>query len=144
MRMPRKQIARPPEPCKKSHRRRGVEPGNMCAAFQPAVRGAGSHVMRAMKGQVDFEWQMEVDRASQERKNTEREAHEETQKIKIRPGHTTPQAQHFTNATCRCGARAGIRDADPARRYLDPPGIDTTPLRRAAGGGSPLPFCPPF
>jgi len=35
--------------------------------------------MRAMKGQVHFEWQMEVDRAGQERKYAEREAHQETQ-----------------------------------------------------------------
>src|SRR6267378_2571231 len=69
--------------------------------------------MRAMKGQVHFEWQMEVDRTGQERKYAEREAHQETQKIKIRPGHTTPRAQPFTSATCRCGARVGIRDAGP-------------------------------
>src|SRR6202040_3237231 len=69
--------------------------------------------MRAMKGQVHFEWQMEVDRTGQERKHTERETNQETQKIKIRPGHTTPRAQPFTSATCCCGARAGIRDAGP-------------------------------
>src|SRR5580693_1532396 len=66
----------------------------MRAAFQPAVRGTGSPVMRTMKGQVHFEWQMEVDRAGQEGKYTEGEAHQETQKIKIRPGHGTPRA-HF-------------------------------------------------
>ncbi len=86
--------------------------------------------MRAMKGQVHFEWEMEVDRTSQERKYTERETHQETQKIKVRPGHTTPRAQHLTNATCRCGARAGIRDAGPASCYLDPFGVDSVAERR--------------
>src|SRR5882724_6891565 len=66
--------------------------------------------MRAMKGQVHLEWQMEVDRTGQERKYTERETHQETQKIKVRPGHTTPRAQHLTNATCRCGAQQTAAD----------------------------------
>src|SRR5260370_28489444 len=37
---------------------------------------------------------MEVDRAGQKRKNAQQEAHEEAEKIKIRPGHGTPRA-HF-------------------------------------------------
>src|SRR6267143_2277534 len=133
--MPRKQIACPAEPRQESHCRRSVKPGNVRSASEPAVRSAGSRVIRAMERQVPLERQMEVDRAGQKRKNAQRETHKEAEKIKIRPGHTTPRAQPFTSATCRCGARAGIRDAGPVRCYFDPPGIDTTQLRREADGG---------
>src|SRR5260370_6209223 len=37
---------------------------------------------------------MEVDRAGEKRKNAQQEAHNEAEKIKIRPGHGTPRA-HF-------------------------------------------------
>src|SRR6266851_5579676 len=37
---------------------------------------------------------MEVDRAGQKQKNAQQEAHNEAEKIKIRPGHGTPRA-HF-------------------------------------------------
>src|SRR5882724_1182307 len=93
--MPRKQVACSTEPRQESHRRRSVEPGNVRAALESGMGGAGSSVMRAMKGQVPLEGQMEVDRAGQKRKHAQREAHKETEKIKIRPGHKSPRARNL-------------------------------------------------
>src|SRR3981189_47810 len=99
----------------------------------------------AMKWQGDLERPMDIDTASQKRKNAQGEAHQEAEKIEVRPGHTTPRAQLLTSATCRCGARAGIRDAGPVASYLDPFRIETAQLRREAdGGGWPSPCCPPL
>src|SRR5256712_3065089 len=69
--------------------------------------------MRAMERQVPLEWQMEVDRAGQKRKHAQREAHKETEKIEIGPGHKSPRARHLLCATSRCGARAEIRVTNP-------------------------------
>jgi hypothetical protein len=78
-----------------------------------AAAGQPADVVPSMERQVPFERQMDVSRAAEEGQNAERETHDKTEKIEISPGHTTPQAQQFTSATCRCCARAGIRDADP-------------------------------
>src|SRR6267378_1225251 len=59
------------------------------------MRGTDRSVMRAMKWQVPLERQMEVDCAGQKRKHAQREAHKETEKIKIRPGHKSPRARHL-------------------------------------------------
>src|SRR5467141_4159487 len=48
--------------------------------------------MRAMNWQVPFEREMDVSRTAEERQHAEREAHDETEKIKISPGHRTPRA----------------------------------------------------
>src|SRR5712664_815163 len=48
--------------------------------------------MRAMNWQVPFEREMDVSRAAEEREHAEREAHDETEKIEISPGHRTPRA----------------------------------------------------
>src|SRR6267154_6839341 len=50
---------------------------------------------------------------TEKRQYAEEEAHEEAEKIEIRPGHKSPRARHLLCATCRCGARAGIRVTDP-------------------------------
>src|SRR5258708_20338598 len=89
--MPQKQLPLSTNPPKKSQCRRSVEPGNVRAASEPAVGSAGSPVMRAMKWQVPLERQMEVHRAGQKRKNAQRKAYKEAEKIKIRPGHGTPR-----------------------------------------------------
>jgi len=52
-----------------------------------------ANVMPPVKRQVRFERQMKVHSAGQKRQHTERKAHEEAEKIKIRPVHTTPRAQ---------------------------------------------------
>src|SRR5260370_37741835 len=68
--------------------------------------------MCPVKGQVPFERQMEVNRAGQKRKNAQREAHQETEKIKIGPGHKSPRARRYFPQLAGSGARAGIRDRD--------------------------------
>src|ERR1700756_172812 len=104
------------------------------------MRDAGSPVMCAMKWQGPLERQMEVDRAGQKRKNTQREAHKETEKIEIRPGHKSPRARHLLSATCRCGARAGIRDTDlvACARPPRPARLNCEVQKRAADGRCPF------
>src|SRR5580704_4997619 len=107
MRVLRQDVADAPEPSQKRHERRGVEPGDMAAGFDGGALQARTmsvtasreapRVMRAMKGQMDVEWQMEVDHSRQERKNAQREAHQEAKQIEVRPGHKTPR-----NAAPRC------------------------------------------
>ena len=55
-----------------------------------ATAGQPAGVVPPMKRQVPFEWQMDVSRTAKERQHAEREAHDETEKIKISPGHRTP------------------------------------------------------
>src|SRR6266852_5765205 len=55
VRMPGEEIASSTEPRQESHRRRSVEPGNVRAASEPAVRGFSPGVMRVMKWQVHVE-----------------------------------------------------------------------------------------
>src|SRR5208282_675984 len=50
-----------------------------------------ARMRRSMERQVDMERQMNVDGARQERKNAEREAHQETEEIEVIPGHKTPR-----------------------------------------------------
>src|SRR6267143_5527982 len=57
-----------------------------------ATAGQPAGVVPPMKRQVPFEWQMDVSRTAKEREHAEREAHDETEKIKISPGHRTPRA----------------------------------------------------
>src|SRR2546422_11734482 len=57
-----------------------------------ATAGQPAGVVPPMKRQVPFEWQMDVSRTAKERQHAEREAHDETEKIKISPGHRTPRA----------------------------------------------------
>src|SRR5213082_1995143 len=98
-------------------------------------------VMHAMKWQVPFEWKMEVDRTGQKRKYAQREAHQEAEEIKIRPGHKSPRAQHILRATCRCGARAGIRETDLVANWAAHPGpapFNCEVKRQAADGCCPL------
>ena len=95
--MPREQITCPSKPREERHCRGSVEPGNVGAASSPTVGSAGSAVMRSMERQVNFERQMNVDRARQERNNTEGEAHQEAQQIEVRPRHSAPR-----NAAPRC------------------------------------------
>src|SRR6266478_6531704 len=76
-------VANSAKPGQKGHDRHGVEPRE---AAPP------SGVVPPMKGQVPFEWQMDVSRTAKERQHAEREAQDETEKIKISPGHRTPRA----------------------------------------------------
>src|SRR4029077_14286949 len=99
VRMPCEQVARSAEPRQESHCRRSVEPGNVRAAPESGMGRIGSAVMRAMKRQVPLARQMEVDRPGQKGKHTQREAHQETEKIKIRPGHKSPRARRLLSAT---------------------------------------------
>jgi hypothetical protein len=46
-----------------------------------------------MKRQVPFEREMDVSRTAKEREHAEREAHDETEKVEISPGHKTPRAR---------------------------------------------------
>src|SRR5216684_2692223 len=130
--MRREQVANPAKPCQKRHDRHGVEPGKTAPGMYRSATRHSAGVMRAMKRQVPAGGKMDMRRTAEKRQHAEDKSHEETEKIKIRPGHTTPRAQPFTSATCRCGARAGIRDAGPANCYLDPLGVGTAQLRREA------------
>src|SRR5216684_2236859 len=117
-----KEIANPAKPGEKRHDGHRVEPGESAAGVHRSPARDSSGVMSAMKGQVQTRRQMKVRRTAEKRQHAEGEPHNEAEKIKVRPGHTTPRAQPFTSATYRCGARAGIRDAGPATCYLDPLG----------------------
>src|SRR5689334_15769851 len=92
----RQQIAGPTEPRKKCHDCGSVEPRDVRArraAFLKATLGQTSAVMAEMKRQMPFDRQMDVDRTREERKHAEREAHEKTEEIKIRPGHNSPRTR---------------------------------------------------
>src|SRR5438128_7758183 len=80
--------------------------------------GASTGMMRTVKGQMHLERKMNVNRARQERKHAEGEAHNEANEIKIRPGHKSPRTRHLLCATSHCAARAGIRDASPVTATL--------------------------
>ena len=137
--MPRQQVARSAEPRQVSHCRRSVEPGNVRAAPEAAMRGAGSPVMRAMKWEVPLEGQMEVDRAGQKRKNAQREAHQETEKIKIRPGHKSPRARRYSPqlAVAARELEFEIRTLLPAARPPRPARLSCEVQKRAADGRCP-------
>src|SRR2546422_5637843 len=93
-----KDVANSAKPGQKGHDRHGVEPGEAAAPnMEHSVTGhvtAGqpAGVVPPMKRQVPFEWQMDVSRTAKERQHAEREAHDETEKIKISPDHRTPRA----------------------------------------------------
>src|SRR5437016_6802488 len=140
MRVAREQIARSAEPRQKSHCRRSVEPGNVRAAPRPAVGGAPSRLMRAMEWQVHLERQMDVDRAGQKRKNAQREAHQEAEEIKVRPGHGTPRAhlvrelefetQALLGATSTLPGRHGsVAERNRRRRMTAAPVLMTAPVQ---------------
>src|SRR5713101_5138775 len=77
----------------------------MHAPSQPAAQAsAGATVVPKVKGQVHLEGKMDVDRAREKRQHAEREAHDEAEEIKIRPGHTAPR----THSLCA----SWNRDAD--------------------------------
>src|SRR6266850_3256779 len=119
-------VANPTKPGQKGHDRHGVEPREASPDLRhsppgQAAAGKPAGVVPPMKRQVPFEREMDVSRPAEEREHAEREAHDETEKIKISPGHRTPRA------------RAGVRDADP-----------TTQFCSDAGGGCPLPSWPPL
>src|SRR5712664_2911910 len=89
-------VANSAKPGQKGHDRHGVEPreaapnmGHSVTGHATADQPAG--VVPPMKRQVPFEWQMDVSRTAKERQHAEREAHDETEKIKSSPGHRTPQ-----------------------------------------------------
>src|SRR5207247_11298495 len=106
--------------------------------------GASTGMMRTVKGQMHLERKMNVNRARQERKHAEGEAHEEAEEIKIRPGHKSPRTRHLLCATSRCAARAGIRDPSPACCDLETVPADSAPfLSAAACVRSPLHWCTP-
>src|SRR6266478_2622297 len=90
-------VANSAKPGQKGHDRHGVEPreaapnmGHSVTGHATADQPAG--VVPPMKRQVPFEWQMDVSRTAKERQHAEREAHDETEKIKISPDHRTPRA----------------------------------------------------
>ena len=74
--------------------RRGAETAAM--GVTSSSRDAAG-MMRTVKRQVDMERQMDVDRASEKRKDAEREANQEAQQIVVRPRHSAPR-----NAAPRC------------------------------------------
>src|SRR5260370_14133634 len=77
----------------------------MHAPSQPAAQASASAtVVPQVKGQVHLEGKMDVDRAREKRQHAEREAHDEAEEIKIRPGHTAPR----THSLCA----SWNRDAD--------------------------------
>src|SRR4029077_18036843 len=105
MRVPRQQITCSAKPRQERHGAGSVKPRNMCAAAQrTAQTSAGATVVPRVKGQVHLEGKMDVDRAREKRQHAEREAHDEAEEIKIRPGHTAPRAHS------RCAS--WNRDAD--------------------------------
>ena len=61
--------------------------------------------VRAVKGQVHLERQMDVHRASQKRKHAERESHQEADQVKIGPGHKTPPKTNGEAGARRDGGR---------------------------------------
>src|SRR5260370_12683582 len=69
-----------------------------------AQASGGATVVPQVKGQVHLEGKMDVDRAREKRQHAEREAHDEAEEIKIRPGHTAPR----THSLCA----SWNRDAD--------------------------------
>src|SRR4029077_15485680 len=54
-------------------------------------------MVRDVKRQVQAKWQVDVDCARKKRQHAERESHNKTEQIEIRPGHKTPR-----NAAPRC------------------------------------------
>src|SRR5882757_7346418 len=103
--------------------------------------GHSAAVMSNVKGPMQSGRQMDVRRSAEKRQHTEDEAHQEAEEIKIRPGHKSPRAQHILHATCRCGARAGIRETDLVANWAAHPGpapFNCEVKRRAADGRWPL------
>src|ERR1700730_6385763 len=62
------------------------------ATKRAAQTSACTPVVPEVKRQMHLEGKMNVDSAREKRKHAEREAHDEAEKIKIRPGHTAPRA----------------------------------------------------
>src|SRR6266404_8683028 len=127
-------VANSAKPGQKGHDRHGVEPreaapnmGHSVTGHATADQPAG--VVPPMKRQVPFEWQMDVSRTAKERQHAEREAHDETEKIKISPGHRTPRAHpvrelEFETQTLQlsfAGAPASDARCLPARRFFARP-----------------------
>src|SRR5690242_20697439 len=97
--MSREQIAGPAKPREKCHDGGRVKPGDVRGAFEAAAHGtvAAAPVMTEMKRQVPFDRQMHVDGAREEGKHAQREAHEKTEEVKIRPGHNSPRPRSLTS-----------------------------------------------
>jgi hypothetical protein len=93
-----------------------------------------TRVMSTMKWQVQTERQVNVNGTREKRKHAEREADNETEEIKIRPGHTTPLAQL---AFALRGPETETRTLLLATCYLltKTSRIETIQLRKAVGGG---------
>src|SRR5215472_7084548 len=94
--MPRKQVAGPTKPREKGHNGGGVEPGDVRAALETSAHRtpvAAARVMAEVKWQMPFDRQMDMDGPGEKRNHAQREAHEKTEEIKIRPGHRAPLTQ---------------------------------------------------
>src|SRR5260370_29985613 len=98
---------------RKREKRQAVEPGETGTGMHDAASRHSAGVMSEMKGPVETSRQMNVGRAAEKRQYAKEETHQEAEKIEIGPGHKSPRARHLLCATCRCGARAGIRVTDP-------------------------------
>src|SRR5690242_12926814 len=93
--MLRQQVAGPAEPGEERQNARSVEPGKVRSAFCEAALGDAATVMPAMKRQMPFHREMQVHGAREERQHAEREAHQKTEEIEVRPSHTTPRERHL-------------------------------------------------
>src|ERR1700676_258062 len=91
-------VADPSEPSQKRHHRRSVEPRKMSAAVRRVPAPGMATMSGPVKRQMPLEWQVQMNRASEKRKNAEREADQEAQQIKIRPRHDTPRSTARTTA----------------------------------------------
>src|SRR6476646_11366615 len=89
----RQDVTRSSEPGEERQQRRHIEPGDMRCRSQTAT----TTMVRDVKRQVQTKRQVDVDCARKKRKHAERESHNKTEQIEIRPGHKTPR-----NAAPRC------------------------------------------
>src|SRR5690349_14084221 len=121
--MSREQIAGSAEPREKCHDGGRVKPGDVRSAFETAAHGAmaAAPVMTEMKRQVPFDRQMDVDRAREEGKHAQREAHEKTEEVKIRQGHNPPRPRspYFPVISTNFLRRPRVAFAYPASRFID-------------------------
>src|SRR6266404_3531866 len=91
-RMRGEDVANPAEPGEKDHDRHGVKPREAAPDMRHSPPGQPAGVVPPMKRQVPFEREMDMSCTAKERQHAEREAHDETEKIEISPGHWTPRA----------------------------------------------------
>src|SRR5260370_7378787 len=107
----------------------------MHAPSQPAAQdSASATVVPQVKGQVHLEGKMDVDRAREKRQHAEREAHDEAEEIKIRPGHTAPRAHSLCASWNRDADHSHCKLVGSLRWRMSPP---------ARAGLSLLPFVYP-